>query len=298
LFHNITKAPDFRDERPDSPIAQICMRVIIERADWKFEVIGSATLVCDHLAITAKHVLEHAIKKYGTTQKGNEIEIDGFEIKFLQILPGPRYRFWRLHQAWPCGTDIVFLHLAADRASPGSESGRGLQPRLRLLPPPVGQHVIAFGYRQGEVSVTESPDGTHHIKLDDKPTTSIGIVRQIYAAGRDRIMLPFPCFEVEARFDPGMSGGLVVDELGAVCGLICAGLHSEDANVAPISYVATLWPMLKTIISGGRGDGYPKDISYPAIDLAIEGQIFATDLELLDPIHFPGKTLVKRSDRP
>jgi hypothetical protein len=33
-------------------------------------------------------------------------------------------------------------------------------------------------------------------------------------------MLPFPCFEIEARFDPGMSGGMVIDQAGALCGLI------------------------------------------------------------------------------
>ena len=31
MLHNIAVAPDFRDERTDSPIAEICMRVLIER---------------------------------------------------------------------------------------------------------------------------------------------------------------------------------------------------------------------------------------------------------------------------
>ena len=35
----------------------------------------------------------------------------------------------------------------------------------------------------------------------------------------------FPCFEVFARFAPGMSGGLVIDEEGSLCGLVCAGTN-------------------------------------------------------------------------
>jgi len=113
-------------------------------------------------------------------------------------------------------------------------------------------------------------------------TVSIGEVKQIYPAGRDRVVLPFPCYEIEARFDPGMSGGLVVDENGALCGLICASLQTCEPTAPPISYVATLWPMLATVISANRGDRYPKDVTYPMIDLARDGLISAVDLEQLN----------------
>jgi hypothetical protein len=107
-------------------------------------------------------------------------------------------------------------------------------------------------------------------------------------------MLPFPCFEVEARFDPGMSGGMVLDEQGALCGLICASLHTDDPNAPPISYVASLWPMLKTVISVDRGDRFPRGVSYPVIDLAIDGLVAVNDLDQLDPTQFPGKQLTSR----
>jgi hypothetical protein len=90
-----------------------------------------------------------------------------------------------------------------------------------------------------------------------------------------------------------MSGGLVVDEAGAVCGLICASLQHNDVNAPPISYVASLWPMLKTVISANRGELYPEDVSYRVVDLAIDGLISVTDLHQLDPAHFPGKQLAK-----
>jgi hypothetical protein len=294
-IHNLPPTPAFRDEQPDSPISEIALRVVVERDGWRLDVIGTATLIAGHLAITANHVLEYAVRTYGVKQKDDtQLEIDAFELKLYQVLPGPVYRIWRVFAAWPCATDVVILHLGLDRTSLPGEKIEWRQPRLRVLPPPVGQAVVAFGYRESQVTVTEGGDGQHHIELNDRPTTSIGRIKQIYPSGRDAVMLPFPCFEIEARFDPGMSGGLVIDEAGAVCGLICASLQHSDVNAPPISYVASLWPMLKTGISVDRGDRYPRGISYPLIDLAIDGIITVTDLHEIDPVLFPDKQLTGR----
>jgi hypothetical protein len=289
--HNLPPTPVFRDEPLNSPIFEFALRVIVERANWQFDVVGTATLIAGHLAVTARHVLEYALRTFGGTQVGeNKIEISTFELKLYQVLPGPVYRIWRVVNAWPCDTDIVLLHLGLDRATSPDEQIAWKQPRLRALPPPAGQHVVAFGYRESRITVTES-DGVHHIDLKDRPTSSAGVVRQVYPRGRDSVMLPFPCFEIEARFDPGMSGGMVIDETGALCGLICASLQHGDPNAPPISYVASLWPMLKTEISIDRGDRYPRAVSYPVIDLAIDRLIGVKDLHELDPKEFPGKRL-------
>jgi hypothetical protein len=44
-------------------------------------------------------------------------------------------------------------------------------------------------------------------------------------------MLNFPCFEVHAKFAHGMSGGIVVDEDGRLCGLVCAGIDFTPAHL-------------------------------------------------------------------
>src|SRR5262249_27420203 len=109
----------------------------------------------------------------------------------------------------------------------------------------------------------------HHLEFTDTGTISIGEVGQIFPERRDSSMLSFPCFEVFARFAPGMSGGLIIDEEGLMCGLVCAGTDFADPNAPPVSYAATLWPMLRTIISADRGGRYPRGIAYPAVDLAL-----------------------------
>ena len=58
---------------------------------------GTATLIAGHLAITAKHVLEAALR-FGVTH-GPSREVEGFELKLYQVrLPesGPVYRIWRV----------------------------------------------------------------------------------------------------------------------------------------------------------------------------------------------------------
>ncbi len=233
--HNLPDTPAFIDARPDDPISEIALRVIVERPNWNLVVIGTATMITGHLAVTARHVLEYAMQTFGfNAHSPTKAEIDSFELKLYQVLPGPIYRIWRVVSAWPTSTDIAILHLGLDRTTLPGEVIDWKTFRLRVMPPPIGQKIVAFGYRNSKINVTEGADGTHDIELNDQPTTSIGTIRQVYPAGRDRSMLPFPCFEIEARFEPGMSGGIVVDETGALCGLICASLQHNDPT-APLS---------------------------------------------------------------
>ena len=281
MIHNLPEMPAFRDERPDSTISEIALRVVVEFEGWDLYVVGTATLVAGHLAITASHVLDYVFRRFGAQRKSEKhTEIDDYALRLYQVLPGPVYRVWNVFSAWTCPTDIAILHLGLWRTSLPEETIQWKQPRLRALPPPIGQKVIAFGYRESKVSVRADADGMHHIEINDKPTISIGEIKQIYTSGRDSILLPFPCYEVEARFDAGMSGGMVIDENGALCGLVCASLSTSDPNVRPVSYVATLWPMLATIICVNRGDSYPRNVEYPVTDLARDGLIIVVAPQL------------------
>lgn len=263
---------------------------MVELPDWNLHVIGTATLIAGHLALTAKRVLEAVVNNFGANQTESEIEVDGYSLRLYQVLPGPVYRIWNVDQAWTCPSDIAILHISLDRTSESEQLGWRV-PRLRVTPPPSGQKVIAFGYRESKVEVAKSADGTHHINLTDIGTTSIGEVGLSFPEQRDSSMLTFPCFEVRARFAPGMSGGLIIDENGTLCGLVCAGTDLADPHAAPLSYACTLWPMLRTLISADRGDAYPRGVEYPIIDLALDGLIGTVGLEELDPKFFPGRAL-------
>lgn len=247
-----------------------------------------------HLAITARHILQDIITIFGATALSvNSAVIDSYGIKLWQVLPGPNYRVWSVVTAWATATDIAILHFQADRATFPDETITWKSPRLRVVAPPIGQQVVAFGYRDARVDVAQNSNAAY-IQLNDRPTTSTGTIRQNYPSGRDSVMLPFPCFEIEARFDGGMSGGLVVDEAGSVCGLICSSFEPANSDELPISYAVSLWPMLKTVISVNRGGRYPPGSSYPVIDLALDGLLAVTDLGDVDPAEFPDKQLPRR----
>jgi len=291
MKHNLPIVPIFKDTSPGGAIEEVALRVLVEMPDWQFQVIGTATLIGSYLAVTAKHVVDEASKFFQRKKIAGGEEQSGASLRLLQVLPGPNYRFWNVDRGWRTCTDIAILHLSLDKTSEAEVAINWKSLPLRATPPPSGQKVVAFGYRESKVQVLKRPDGTAHIDFNDKPTTSAGVVGQIFPTQRDSVNLNFPCFEVIAQFAPGMSGGLVVDEAGWLCGLVCAGFMFRDL---PLSYVATLWPMLATEISVDRGDKYPRGVRYPMIDLALDKIITVSHLEDLDPSHFPGRTLPRR----
>ena len=287
--------PAFRDAPATDPVQEIALRVVVELPNWEMHVIGSAVFIAGNLAITARHVLEAAVRGFGRPREEGGAVIAEHALRLYQVVPEPLlYRVWNVSRAWACATDIALLHVQLDRTSGAEQNVQWRVPALRMFPPPTGQIVFAFGYREGRIEVTEGTDGTHHIDVNDRGTTSVGTIGTIFPERRDASMLTFPCFEVNARFAPGMSGGLVLDDRGALCGLVCAGMQFEDPDHCPLSYAATLWPMLTTQISIDRGDAHPRGVEYPVIDLALDGLIHAIGLEELDPVLFPGRTLPTR----
>jgi hypothetical protein len=216
MRHNLPPTPAFRDSPATDPIQELALRVVVELPEWRFYVIGTATLIGGHLAITAKHVLEAVIAKFGAKQVPSGIEVGGYSLRLYQVLPGPVYRIWNVTSAWICPSDIAILHLGLDASSAPDATIDWKAPLVRLFPPPRGEKVLAFGYRESKIEVSEGGDGIHHIELNDVGTTSIGEVGQIFPNQRDSVMLAFPCFEVYSRFAPGMSGGLEIDEAGAL----------------------------------------------------------------------------------
>ena len=98
-----------------------------------------------------------------------------------------------------------------------------------------------------------------------------GIVREHYWGGRDRGLYNFPCFEVDAKFEHGMSGGLVTNERGEVCGIVCGSLHASSANEEHVSYVTMLWPMLTIQVGANLIPGGIESEQYCLRDLSQRG---------------------------
>ena len=91
---------------------------------------------------------------------------------------------------------------------------------------------------------------TAGLQWDADPRTTRGRVVAIHHAGRDRGFCSFPCFEMSARTEPGMSGGPLFDEDGRLCGLVFGGGLSRQDGTA-IRYGTLLWPLL--LLEGIKG---------------------------------------------
>lgn len=84
-------------------------------------------------------------------------------------------------------------------------------------------------------------------------------------------MYNFPCFEVNARFELGMSGGLVINERSEVCGIVCGSLPAGSEDEEHVSYVTMLWPMMVIPVRAGLIPGGLESARYCLRDLSARG---------------------------
>jgi Trypsin-like peptidase domain len=140
-----------------------------------------------------------------------------FNMKAIQILEKyGKSLLWNIDKIWTSSiTDAAFLRLR-----PMSEECQNHEwrlPRLSLLPPPVGSEVHCFGYPHSKATLTDTNGNSVSIRLEQSPTTSKGTVIAVFNERRDSFQFPFACFQTDARFDGGMSGGPVFSG-GYLCG--------------------------------------------------------------------------------
>src|SRR6185437_12557431 len=129
--------------------------------------------------------------------------------------------------------------------------------RLTFTTPTVGEHTLGFGYYGSKGNITNKiMDGKTIADYSQKTAFTQGIVKNIFPEKRDAIILKFPSFEIDAQFNPGMSGGPVFNEKGFVCGIVCSSMPLEETG-EHLSYVSLLWPSLGTLLEVKLGEQQP-----------------------------------------
>jgi len=273
----------FEKQPAGTPLSELALRLVANFYIGEPRCIGTVFSVCGNVLVTARHVVEEFFRSGKPTSDGqSEIEQDLVAIQVITD-EGVDYCVWQLFSviADPA-SDLAVIHLAAEPARSPDAKARPLQvPYIEPFAPKIGDRVCAFGYREGRIVLSKNSDGGRHLDLSDEPMMSVGIVRDVHEWKRDNVQLPFPCYQVSARFDGGMSGGPVFDETGALCGVVCSGIEGAHDDGEPISYVSTLWPIFRLMLKANRGPNFPRDVSYPMIQLVRDGIVKVTDPERL-----------------
>ncbi len=195
--------------------------------DGKSHIWGSAALIAPGIAITARHVIDEYMASGHFN--GND---------YTLLLSGPRrgaMMMWVVRSVTVLGfTDLAILSLDLRSRLPRDRTIRVLELTARL--PEVGENVMAVGFRADEHSFVNGPN---YSSVSGVTLNSIGRVLGVHQNGRDRVMAPFPCVELELRAPGGLSGGPVFDREGRVFGLLSSSLGSETYSIA-----AMVWPSL------------------------------------------------------
>lgn len=221
ILISINRAPGLSDE---------------EQVRW----IGTVFVVGIQMLFTAKHVAQQLLLDDPALAQGRPSEI---QYAVIQARKSTQELFiWNLHSIGMIDNcDIALITLTpAHSEAQGYLHWTGLP--LTFIPPRVGDRVAASGIHKIHVKDIKIGGNDVQLAVDVERSFSEGVVRAVHFDLRDRGLYSFPCFQVDAQFDGGMSGGYVVNELNQVCGVVSGSLAASSEDEDHISYAALLWP--------------------------------------------------------
>ena len=266
--------PEFRPINPEDRVLYEMMPILIGIGPHgDLLCYGSCFIASRHMAITAKHVIDELLKH----DPGIRVDKPGkYEYWILQVRweeDDYDYLLWAIDSIGVSPhSDIAIIWLRAWNKSASQCKEWKIFPAT-FDPPPIGATVRAFGLHnvRFDGSRMNSEGKFEHIEVKSDRSTSTGTVKQHYWGGRDKGLYNFPCFEVDARFEHGMSGGLVITEDSLVCGIVCGSLPAASPEEEHVSYVTMLWPMMAISVPSRLIPGGDLAASYRLRDLSARG---------------------------
>jgi len=241
---------------------------IIAIADGEILPLGTGFAIgADGFIMTAKHVIENF-----TTPKVQRRGKNGFYKEFslwVFQLTGQKHKTGSykgeivgglrpITKAWfSKELDIAICWLSGAKSKKHNKFLR--LPCVKLSPgvPKIGEHILGFGYYGSTGEITSKIlDNKRVANYFQNTAFTQGKIIEIFSPKRDAVMLDFPCFQTDARFEPGMSGGPIFRENGSVCGVICSGGLGEDKN-GYIEFASLIWPAMGISIETNFKKGEP-----------------------------------------
>jgi len=244
--------PTFTDVNKDDKLfTEIALRLVgISESGIPFS-FGTAFVIRPNLFVTAKHVVEEFILNSKTTNKKGELKLTFWAIQIEWENGLHNYNIWQVVKTYLSPhSDICLLHVGAYNDTAAKYEKWKVVP-VSLIPPNVGDKIMGFGFHATKFdgSIVSDSGELEHLELKDTSSKATGIVKEVHMIKRDSSMLSFPCFEVDCCFEPGMSGGLVLNSNSELCGIVCSSMPIDDSFY---SHVALLWPILAIEVDFGN----------------------------------------------
>ena len=270
-----------------------CVTCVIVAGDDEndLEPYGSGFLVAQNLAFTARHVID-AIFDHFTGKKPYELENhQDFGVQLASTDPSTGdLVMWNVLD-YHYSKDIDIAALSIEPAEKIEIQNNNI-PEINLLPPFVDESITAHGYPNSKSIPLQN--GSFKVRLD--PHTTKGIIKDVHYDYRDKPFLKFPCFQTNARFDAGMSGGPVYNNNNQICGVVCSSLPAETESEEDISYVSLIWPVFGLRLNETTTGKKSSDPTFLR-DLAKKGHISTQNLECIN-IEITGKSDVLHFRKP
>lgn len=233
--------------------------------DGSGRLIGTGFFITTNgLFVTARHVLEAVLDAQGDQR---------YPILLMQFLPGNRCLYRPILRCATHPFADVGVGVAAEMLDP---SGIPLTNNILTLttePVPVGAHVATYAYPRHS---NLSRNGLRVLNL--MPAYYDGYIEEYFPNGRDRIMMPAPCYQTNIVIHGGASGGPVfTPRSGCVFGVNSTGF--DGANVSYISRVNEILPLRLDDVS--IGDAPPRCMRIS--DIAETGNVVVNKPGLLNP---------------
>jgi hypothetical protein len=234
---------------------------------------GSCFVAWPHMAITAKHVVEELLRQDPAIALGKPSKYEYWIVQVIWDRDQHSYVVWTIDTiATSPHSDIAIVWLRSLDQNAAQYKQWKTVPTT-FDPPPIGATVRDFGLHnvRFDGSRVNAERKFEHIEVKFDRSVSTGTVREHYWGGRDKGLYNFPCFQVDARFEHGMSGGLVINEHSEVCGIVCGSLPAGPEDEEHVSYVTMLWPMMAVPVRSGLIPGGFESARYCLRDLSARG---------------------------
>ena len=196
------------------------------RDDSGHHTTGSAAMVGPGLAVCAAHVLQD--QGYAEKLASGETTLVA-----QAPLPGGMLLWTVLRFSLVPNADLAVLSLTLSSSFPENRHFDFASITTRM--PAVGDELTITGL--SAIRRTEAVSSATHLEM--VPGCVKGLVIDSYPEGRDRAMLPGPCFAVDCDARGGMSGGPVFDSRGHLVGVV-----SSSYEGGATTFVSHVWPAL------------------------------------------------------